>query len=364
MTATNAYYNECDPKAAAWLRELIRGGHIAPGDVDERRIQDVKSSDLTNYAQCHFFAGIGGWSLALRLAGVPDDARVWTGSCPCQPFSAAGKGLGTADERHLWPVFANLIRECRPAIVFGEQVASKAGREWLAGVFADLEGMEYRRAAADLCAAGVGEKGYFQAEAEYLRWCASRGGDFLRGHSVAEILAFADYLDGIVVGPPHIRQRLYWVADATSDDQWGERKSGEVGAMPNRGRGAAFRVEHSDSAGPQSGRQAAEANGHRRSSLANGNVCGVEHAPLSTGARLGSQREHVSRPTAWSNFDVIPCRDGKARRVEPGVFPLAHGVPGRVGLLRGYGNAIVPPLAAEFIGACLEAMAAAEGGAR
>lgn len=38
----------------------------------------------------------------------------------------------------------------------------------------------------------------------------------------------------------------------------------------------------------------------------------------------------------------------------PGVFPLAHGVSAQVGRLRGYGNAIVPPLAAEFITACRE----------
>lgn len=34
--------------------------------------------------------------------------------------------------------------------------------------------------------------------------------------------------------------------------------------------------------------------------------------------------------------------------------PLAYGVPARVGLLRGYGNAIVPQVAAEFIQAYRE----------
>ena len=89
-----AYYNENDPKAATWLRELIRNGYIANGDVDERSIEDILPNDLAGYTQCHFFAGIGGWSYALRLAGWPDDRAVWTGSCPCQPFSTAGKGGG------------------------------------------------------------------------------------------------------------------------------------------------------------------------------------------------------------------------------------------------------------------------------
>ena len=128
-----AYYNEHDAYAAAWLRNLIAGGHIAPGDVDARDIQDVTPDDLTGYTQCHFFAGIGGFSYALRLAGWPDDRPVWTGSCPCQPLSSAGQRKGAADERHLWPAFFRLITECRPATVIGEQVGGRLGREWLAG---------------------------------------------------------------------------------------------------------------------------------------------------------------------------------------------------------------------------------------
>jgi len=126
-----AYYNENDPFAAAWLRELIKAGLIADGEVDERSIVDVSPDDLRGFVQCHFFAGIGGWSYALRLAGWPDDRAVWTGSCPCQPFSSAGKGDGADDSRHLWPAWFRLIAECRPVAVFGEQVASADGLGWL-----------------------------------------------------------------------------------------------------------------------------------------------------------------------------------------------------------------------------------------
>jgi DNA (cytosine-5)-methyltransferase 1 len=56
----------------------------------------------------------------------------------------------------------------------------------------------------------------------------------------------------------------------------------------------------------------------------------------------------------WRDADWIACRDGKARPVEPGTFPLAHGTPARVVRLRGYGDAIVASQAAEFIGAVME----------
>jgi len=165
-----AYYNDIDPHAVAWLKELITAGLIAPGDVDGRSITEVQPQDLDGYTQCHFFAGIGGWSYALRLAGWPDDRPCWTGSLPCQPFSVAGKGLGTKDKRHLWPEFARLIEQRSAPTIFGEQVASKAGRTWLATVRTDLEDLGYAVGAADLCAAGT--------------------------------------------GAPHIRQRLWWVAHA------------------------------------------------------------------------------------------------------------------------------------------------------
>lgn len=104
-----AYYNEINREAAAWLRVLIAEGLIAHGYVDERSIEEVTAADLRGFTQCHFFAGIGGWSLALRIAGVTDNTPCWTGSPPCQPFSVAGRQVGFDDARHLAPSGCGLL---------------------------------------------------------------------------------------------------------------------------------------------------------------------------------------------------------------------------------------------------------------
>jgi DNA (cytosine-5)-methyltransferase 1 len=273
-----AYYNEVDPKAAAWLRELIRQGVIAPGEVDSRSIEDVTPNDLKRFTQCHFFAGIGVWSYALRLAEWPDTRPVWTGSCPCQPFSAAGKGAGTSDKRHLWPSWYHLIEQCRPPSIFGEQVASKAADIWADLVQDDLEALGYAFGAVPFPAASV--------------------------------------------GAPHIRDRLYWVAD---DD--------------------ARREQHAQRNGEPLSRGAHCAPGHDVGGcgkLGNHHHQGLEGWGLSAGGRAGER-------SPWAASDFVWCRDGKWRPVEPGSFPLAHGAPERVGRLRGYGNAIVAQAAKIFI---------------
>ena len=339
----SAFYNEIDPYAAQWLRNLIAAGHIAPGDVDERSIVDVQPADLAGYDQCHFFAGIGGWSHALRLAGWADDRPVWTGSCPCQPFSAAGKRKGVDDARHLWPEFRRLIAECSPPVVFGEQVASADGRTWLAGVRADLEALVYAVGAADLCAASV--------------------------------------------GAPHIRQRLWWVADA-NQGQRGRLADGEgrLGDGAATGRvegdglaqsgGATRRRADADGGlagdgglqpGWQHGQQPQDG---RAGGMGDADDAGLPQRPEPEGrSAVGHEGPAADAPGPlgfWSAFDLLPCTDGKARRVEPGTFPLAHGSTfklgsgsafegkSRVGMLRAYGNAIVPPVAAEFIAAFME----------
>lgn len=335
-----AYYNEIDPYAAQWLRNLIEAGHIAPGDVDERSIEDVCPSDLTGYTQCHFFAGVGVWSLALRRAGWPDDLPVWTGSCPCQPFSAAGKGAGFADERHLWPSFHWLIQECRPAIVAGEQVASKDADAWVDLVQADLEALGYAFGAVPFPSAGV--------------------------------------------GAPHIRDRLYWVADAAGSRRLG-RWAGKTGNGDNAPR---LKPERLCAIGcladpARSGRREECADAGRVSSRnrAEGIAAGLEHECLlggvadTHGRDASAEREQCSGQQRqqpedsgllqdgsagqvnglWRDADWLFCRDGKWRPVEPGTFPLAHGASSRVGRLRAYGNAINAEAARIFIQAAMNA---------
>lgn len=251
------YYNEIDPYAAQWLRNLIDAGEIPPGDVDERSIENVKPDDLRGYRQCHFFAGIGGWPLALQLAGWPADrGGLWTGSCPCQPFANPGQKKAAGDKRHLWPEMFRLIRECKqrecgPSVLLGEQVESPLGRAWLAAVLADLESVGYAVAAADLCAAGV--------------------------------------------GAPQRRQRLYWMADA-------------------------------------------------------------DHARWERAERQGQSNQ------AWTEREIARCESVRPARGHwpPGprevdqIPLLANGLLGTMGGCKGYGNAIVPQVAAEFIKAYLE----------
>ncbi len=367
----SAWYNENDPKAAAWLRELIKGGHIADGVVDERSIEDVLPNDLTDFTQCHFFAGIGGWSYALRLAGWPDDTPVWTGSCPCQPFSAAGKGGGFADERHLWPAWYWLVRECRPDTIFGEQVASPAGLGWFDTVQADMEAAAYSCVGFDLCAAGVGAP-HIRQRLYWLAHGAEQGRQSRRRISEAGDGGDAPRLEsrrlrdagGLADTGSERRQQDTGSAssDEATDGRTGRKRSESNGNNEPSGHGADNRLEYAES----DGRLERRAESSEWRSIGGCGEGQLENSELSESTRLGQhggerlrQQETEGlagsggRGSGWGDADWIHCTDQKYRPVEPGTFPLAHGIPGRVGLLRGYGNAIVPQVAAAFIEAAM-----------
>jgi DNA (cytosine-5)-methyltransferase 1 len=318
------YYNEWDPQAAAWLRELIENKLIPEGVVDERSITEVQAKDLKGFTQCHFFAGIGGWPLALQIAGIPATQRLWTGSPPCQPFSVAGAGKGKDDPRHLAPTFLNLIADCRPALLFGEQVAAAVTKDfWVDSLLFELE-----------------EEGYTS------------------GFSV---------LPACGVGAPHKRDRLFFgaynVAESLRAERYGERlhrlgesnqTQGSRTAAEPTGRGDSYRMAYAISCRRQ-----------QQPSERPASICGEEIQQAECELQSGDIRAIFGESTNphhgfWSDADWLGCRDGKFRPVEPGTFPLANGIPARVGRLRGYGNAIVPQVAAEFVKAFMAAKAETE----
>jgi|SRR5579863_3265366 len=468
-----AYYNELDPFAAQWLRNLIAANLIAPGDVDERDIRDILPSDLAGYTQCHFFAGIGGWSYAARLAGWPDSRPLWTGSCPCQPFSAAGKRTGMSDERHLWPAFFHLIEHGKPrdVPVFGEQVASPDGLAWLDLVQADLEGAGYACWAADICATGFGapiirQRLWWVACAEVSGWgagirsndaweldsegsgstsgmaCAEpangraeydsksipHGWDGLRGGGSALRLASTDLaqrgssvargnlLNGSTTGRYQGDSELgtggddcrLALASSTgplpcahggirSSEESARSRDAELERFGTTGRLARSPSGRRGEERPYDGR---DLGGDRAQGDAAGLVSGSDderlgQSELSTFARLGRDGRQGLRlestegpargsmadglqqslgnsrllqgpipsnlrpgPTNgfWHRPDWLLCRDERWRPVESGTFPLAHGVPNRVGRQRGYGNAINAQAAAHFLAAVLECL--------
>lgn len=344
------YYNEIDPYAAQWLRNLMAAGHIAEGEVDERSITEVQHEDLSGFDQCHFFAGIGVWSHALRRAGWPDDRPVWTGSCPCQPFSAAGKQQRFDDDRHLWPVWFNLIRECRPPVVVGEQVASAL--DWLDLVSADMEAAGYAIGAADLCAAGFGgahirQRLYFVGLDHTTS--ARHGGpvkgaeEEARDEARLRLLGEGCGIGGLADAGCSLGQRRPDTG-RPSETNTGQRQQG---AGDDQSRGSASGL--------------ADANDAGRQLFSGGEPAGVfdeKASPKERQFKFGRHSTGADQPHApllgRDAADWLFCRDGKWRPVEPGTFPLVDAAFARVGRLRAYGNGLDAETATQFIAAVMD----------
>lgn len=416
-----AYYNEHDKFAAAWIRVLMKAGHIMEGEVDERSIEDVLPSDVAGFIRCHWFAGIAGWDYALQLANFPADREVWTGSCPCQPFSSAGKQKGVNDERHLWPAWYKLIRDRKPLVIFGEQVASSnvigrasdstnhmqtlQNREALRRIqtgrqaeveYTDQDSRTTKELEIEQSRFSIGVIGSMQSEGEKSSFRSIEG-----GHSTQDRLGVlrndpdgekindqrrtakenerehqeeagrvwldavfddlesshyacaASVLPAASVGAPHIRARAWFVAESVDAG----RRRAEAGKIETGQRSLSTADQRREFSTGLEG----------SSSESVGKLVNPINTGLEGFARDGDNGDepgrigaHTARPitaTSWSDCDWIPCRDGKARPIEPTIFPLAHGIPNRVGILRGAGNAIVPEVAKQFIEAYLEAIA-------
>lgn len=335
-----AFYNEIEPYLCTWLNNQIAAGLILPGRVDGRDIRDLDPNDLAGHRQVHLFAGVGGWAYAARLAGWPEDAELWSASCPCQPFSVAGKRTGTDDPRHLWPDVFRLVRARRPAVLVGEQVAAAVGQHWLDRVFADLESVDYTCRAIIVPACAVNaphrrDRLWFVAHTDNAgpqghagHVAGAEGRWRFEDRSVAEagvrhdacVVGDADRIGGQV--DPHAAGRT------PGSRAWSVAGSGGADA------GA---VADADESG------AAEGRVQRRGQL---------------GGTGGDPRDRdIGTGGAWDDHDWIVGYDGKLRRIpRSGIRLLAHGVPARIPRLRAAGNAIVPVLGAEVVAALMETL--------
>ncbi|MBL4763485.1 MAG: DNA cytosine methyltransferase [Gammaproteobacteria bacterium] len=391
----NAYYNEFDKKKCAMLSQLMKDGHITKGDIDDRSIRDVQPSDLKGYTRCHFFAGIGLWDHALNLAGWEEDRPVWTGSCPCQPFSAAGRQGGKEDDRHLWPEWDRLIDVNRPPEIFGEQVANAITKGWLDDVYQGLEAKGYAVGSIVLPASAVGaphrrERLWFVANTESGRrgesgnrtqeegyGCGDQSQSGLRCGSggVANTPS-----EGLEVGTseevrqPEEKQRSERcgqgnVADSNSN---GRKQARECNAETRsdgieRDNGPVGDTERKRSQ-RRSGAQCAEKreNGQAKSCCVYGEPLANTECERQQGSRQLRRSVHpeedsqgqANRPDYdssrhWEDAQWLDCPDGKQRLVEPSIPLLVNGDTERVGLIHAAGDAIVPQAAAEIIKAAM-----------
>lgn len=371
------YYNDIDAYNCRWLVNLMADDLIPSGRIDGRSIAEVTPQNLADCQHVHLFAGIGGWSLAMRLSGWPDDVGLWTASCPCQPFSSAGRRRGFDDERHLWPHVIRLLRRCRPPRCCGEQVASPEGLRWLDGVYSDLEAEGYACRAFVLPACGVGAP-----HRRYrIFWMADLDGERL---DLFELLLSTFWRRCLETS--RSSQGVEAVADANGSRRTRTRDTRSLCQTPSQRARTGNVVPHSKigsmayANGRGFGKQAIYRGQQDAESVREGqDVCLANSGSAGHQGQGRSEPERLSEPATqdpWADWRPLGWPDGDCRRIAPGLAPLAHGLPRglgpsgtraermglvaakayRRGTISGYGNAIVPQVAAVFLAACLEAL--------
>jgi DNA (cytosine-5)-methyltransferase 1 len=370
-----AYYNEFDKKKCAALSQLMKDGYISKGEIDDRSIRDVRGDDLKGFERCHFFAGIGLWDYGLQLAGWPEDRPVWTGSCPCQPYSTAGKQKGKKDDRHLLPEWDRLIEECRPATIFGEQVANAITHGWLDDVYQRLEAKDYAIGSAVLPACSVGapyrrERLWFVAHSNSINRGAVNGQKQQERDTFGE--CFSNGGTGSMVNSYDSNDRRnsreyegedgkVWLQERNKD--WLSREPSEVSSTmadtENRDRRSGELIQETKTEWAP-GDNEFRGDSERCSSLAYSECqrqgqreLGKSMYSKESAVREANRFEHDCSGN-WENGRWIDCPDGKQRLIEPRIPLLAHGYPERVGIIHCAGDAIVPQVAAQFIKSFME----------
>ena len=324
-----AFYNEIDRYCCDWLQNLMDAGLITPGKIDDRSIADLSPDDVRGYERAHFFAGIAGWEQALSLSQYA--GPVWTGSCPCQPFSAAGKGKASGDERHLWPVWFKLIRACRPPIIFGEQVEAAIGWGWLDLVCSDLEEEGYSVGASVLPACGVGaphirQRLWFVANAKERTTIPAQDASRTQRRGAAELRAAST--DGELANADEAGRGEQRIGGILNGERQAQRHNTDGCSPSFMGDAKLLGSIRGSSAGRQAQRRAQHTSGMGNASHANWRP-GERAAQKGVGAD-GERRRGFAESglNHWSNLIWLPCTDGKQRPTQSSIFPLAHGVSG------------------------------------
>ena len=324
-------YNDNDNYCCKVLRTRVNDGQLPSGVVDPRPIQELEPDLLRAFRQIHLFAGIGGFPLGLRWAGVPLDWSILTGGFPCQDISIAGKGAGIDGDRSgLWSEMLRCIRMARPQIVCVENVAALLVRG-LDRVVRQLAEIGYDCEWHCIPASYVGaphrrDRVWIVGHAVDLRQLQPQGcepdkrrrtGD--TGATVAD--AAGCVCDGEFRGQrPKVRPERYGEAVPDTDSTGLEGCGAEHG-LPETGEekqviGCCDDLHDANrSSGHERRGAASRPRGHHRV----------------TGGRIGGDESNHN----WAT--------------EPNVGRVAHGVPARVDRLKGLGNAIVPQVA-QYIG--------------
>jgi DNA (cytosine-5)-methyltransferase 1 len=270
-----------------------------------------------------------------RFPSNADDI-VLCGGFPCQPYSNAGKRLGKADERHLWPEMLRIIRETQPLYVVGENVS---------GLISWNDGMVFEEVQADLEAEG------YEVQPFVLPACA--------------------------VNAPHRRDRVWFVAHRIDQEQRKQtigrirgkfRRSNKTNSVQSSAVGKVWFAADTKSGRNGRLRDESKAARTRKSNKPLGGVCGLLHAANANKTRLqGSQvnggtggvRKKPNKLTAgrilptWENFPTQPPVRGRNDGISPELVGITFSKH-RNESIKAYGNAIVPQVAIQIFRAIIE----------
>ena len=289
-----------------------------------------------NMTHGSLFSGIGGFDLAAEWAGwenifhceydpfcqkilkhhfpnskLYEDIRTFdasnyfgridilTGGFPCQPFSAAGKRLGTDDPRHLWPEMLRIIREVSPRYVVGENVS---------GLLNWSGGLVFEEVCSDL-------------ETE--------------GYEVAPYI-----LPACGKNAPHLRNRIWFIARRITPDTNNTRTNNTVRNNEN-GETKSKKRERESFVKPGEGRRDAP-----------DTIC-VRQRGQGYGVRKSKLFNENGKVRNWQNFPtqspLCGGNDGVSEKLDGISFPKW-----RKESIKAYGNAIVPQVAYEIFKAINE----------